>query len=270
MSAASDFEVSYPSGTNTLIPVMNATPQSGSSQPEECTLVNKYIGTSSPTFDGYSNSGACVGERVSSFRTLLKSANWMSTTAAIASTTSLIYVPFSIGVYNNSATLPNPDLSGDLYAALASCFGLTRGGVRVRYALETSATTSSKPDYSLISNYPATVFTQMTLNPIGVNLPPINTPSSNIVLTDYLTNKAIEIAVPQYDYHHSRASCDQMVNNSFPLPIGGFGQASSPVSLQTTFSVSATKIRIARSGADDLNFGQFISIPPFTGVVALN
>jgi len=269
VSGAPDIEFAFPSQANSLTPAFAVTPQMDMSpQPNGCQLVDTCIGGSSITHDNFANSAACIGERISSFRTYLKSASWMGPTATQGAATSYLnFLPYSIPSWYNSATTPSPSVSGDLYASLASCYAYSRGGVRVR-AFFTGINSATRPQFAY----------QYAVLPTGYALPlqatgaDFNTSSTianktlvNNVAFNYVQDLMIEVKTAQYELRHARANATCIVTPNINYVVGitsGAPKSGLSFFIPDTF----TGYQIARSGADDLNFGQFISIPPMVVV----
>lgn len=285
VSGAPDFEVAVPGSFTNRQMVYNAVPQCGepcaipqSGEVEnDCRIVDGYIGNSSVTFDNYSNAAAAVGERISSFRTLLKSASWVGYSALGPTTPSATTVyqnistlPFAIPITNNTSTTGFNSINGDLYSSIASCYGMSRGGVRVRYLLGglTQSTTTAVPVVPAV--FSATLSTAQattgavtdwsTANTIGIFNP---NAMSNTVLHNFVDDKIIELQVPQYHTLHSRPNAIHIAGTGFPYNITA-GAPTTNLQLTTYTKDRFASYILARSGADDLNFGQFISIPPLT------
>jgi hypothetical protein len=289
-----DFEVAVPNVNIANTPTYDITVQAGE-MPEieiqagprnDCETTNTCIGTSQINFDNYSNAAAAVGERISSFRTLLKSASWVTYGlggATIPSPTgiynAIATIPFSIPVWDSTAAAAgNNSFQSDLYASIASCFALSRGGVRIRYLLGglRNGTVNATPitaNFSSATSYVQALqgtsndwmvpFTQTGFAPQSIPC---------MVAHNVADDKCIEIQVPQYHVQHSRINAFHAIGPNFPYAIGTASPETNIILLTYTRDQFASALG-ARSGADDLNMGMFISIPPMaqvTQVTALN
>jgi len=268
-----DIEFAFPSTTRNLVPVFDATPQMGvTPETNECRLISTNIGNTMMVRDDFINSGACIGERISSFRTLLKSANWMSGSNTEATALSYCNIlPFAIQAYDNVSTNPNPSISGDLYGSLASCYGLSRGGVRLRL-LPVGATGQTGPDYMGYTYYNAgttLAMYGMAAADLNGNTGYINHPLLNNVAYNANSNAMMEFQIPQYDLRHSRANAAQLVNRNIPYVSASLDLGSKVAFTIYSDTATETSYNVARSGADDLNLGQFVSIPPMCTVAGI-
>lgn len=290
-----DIQFAVPGTNVALTPVLAAVPQANFefSQPipedppkeplvpqgarNDCEIVDTCIGTSTVTFDNHANASAAVGEKITSFRTLLKSASWMtyqqggvtSPLAANAPAYTLTALPFGLGVWYNTATgSSNNSVNADLYTSIASLYGLSRGGTRLRYliggivqrGIVTPATTPT--NYGCASTS-AIALTGTVTDIIAPGAATAFVPQAvpNLVLHNLVDDKIIEVQVPQYHTMHSRANAFHMVGPLVPYSVSS-GAPSTNLQLVTYTRDSFVTFAAARSGADDLNFGQFISVPP--------
>jgi hypothetical protein len=76
-------------------------------------------------------------------------------------------------------------------------------------------------------------------------------------------NRSIEVSVPQYTRTHSRVNWDNALNDSSPVTVSGanfFDQ--NIVQMSTPGATPGQAPYVFRGGADDCNFGLFVSIPP--------
>lgn len=271
VSGGPDIEFAFPKATNILTPVFHATPQMAEfyqAEPEmerlqisnACVLVNKTLGSSTLSNDKMSSASACIGERISSFRTLLKSTNWMTFTAGNnAAFNQLDIFPFSVQGFYDAATPVGPQLTNDLYTLLSGMYGLCRGGVRIRLLLPRTSTNviSNVPSLSYV--YPAATMPNIVIgstNSGAIFAPPL----SPIVLHNTSDDKIIELNVPQYLDVHSRAT-----STTFSPGSAAFTGEPLPA-VRVMLKDSWPALLIGRSGSDDCNFGQFISIPPLTNL----
>jgi hypothetical protein len=282
-SGGPDIEFAIPSRTNILLPVMAATPQCGefikatpesgvSVKPErnECRLIETCIGSSDVTFDNYANAGAVIGERISSFRTLLKSASLQGFSGVpntIPGQTYFNTIPFAIPIYFNGLTNPEPSSNGDIYSAIAGCYALGRGGVRVRLMVSgvTANPTRLQYGYTYQLTGDQTAYAYMGGND------DLSTAANQLsviplVFTNAIQDPLMEFQIPQYGMRHSRSHASSMVNQNLTYHTNPPGLAP-----KTAFAVhyldGITNAQWLRSGGDDLTFGQFVSIPPMTGVL---
>jgi len=244
------------------------------------------------------NEEACIGESITSFRTLLKQTNAIPATSSfsvVANTInstiySIVWLPFSWGMSYADSTpyFASSHNCPDLYARMSSIFALTRGGVRLGVTL-------SEPLVSAITNVP---FSQLyvespnsgTLATTAAALP-LGSDSWTSVATllksfeNVATNRYIEVQVPQYNKLHSRCTADiALCTDPSSGNVTGvntdFISSSSNVVVETiipnSLSTSAnpstsngSNVIYHRSGSDDANFGCFISIPVMSSTATL-
>lgn len=269
-----EFSVPIPAG---LTPGLKAVPQSGEITREVnvCNIVNANIGGSGPNEDDVVNSAMCIGEKVSSFRALVRHFNSLPQKglANLSNSVFHYFVPFGTPWWTFDVTISSaPHFCSDLYGTLSSIFLFSRGGVRLKglpiniaasdilikntmcYLVPLSRTTA---DILHISGGATTGLGGTTIN-AGLFS---NGPKVFARMSD---GQPWEITVPQYHRYHSRVNQDHItdaVNYTTARP-----------SLSTSFAVETQvlgatadgvpKIQMLRAGADDCNFGVFISIPP--------
>jgi len=278
VSGGPDIEFSIPISKASM-PAYNITPQSGKmmtglkKEPDACAIVNDNIGISQITSDHAANAAACVGEKITSFRTLLKSMNllnYFSDPTDVAKPFFQI-TPFAYPIYWNGASNPYPNTSGDLYTTLCGIYAFSRGGVRYKIFSEGS----KNQDYPAcaVSTYvgsatiPQHLLSSNSLVVGGTNFSSLRN-SGPQHYSHVAANLCTEIVAPQYHRYHSRANSDHASNANVPYVIGLKSTSSRNV---ITFArpgvVDSNKLVISRGGADDVNFGVFVSIgPQMTGV----
>lgn len=280
-SAGPDFELAIPQ-SRSCQPVLNATPESGSFSPDEirndCAIDSTVIGSGSITTGNSLVAEACVGEKITSFRTLLQSMNALyditNAPAAIVRKNVHIYPFFANTTPLNTGNLA-PVQTGDLYSALSGIFALARGGVRIKaLAQRTSATDyppvvtgqvsgtwdNTAPGFASVWNYGST--TTNGLNPPGVGSTlnsMSNSLSGPVHFPHLYTNGCVELRVPSYSRFHSRTCCDMMtaaygvrsITSNYVLDISQYNDASN-------------LMIVSRGAAEDTNFGCFVSIMPMS------
>lgn len=284
VSGGPDMEFSVPRSWANL-PVMSATPQSGSFMTapmpgaSECALVNSTIGGTQIKSDNSVNAAACIGEKISSFRTLLKAMNYLPylvsepslTTSVPVAGTPLKYlqiVPFGTPVYSNTATNNYPVVVGDLYSALSGCYAMSRGSVRLKIFGSSTAANDLAPTLISTQAYAESVsYTDMVA--MTNSLPDVGA-NANILriagpqqFNHVFANFGTETVVPQYHRYHSRATQDHYCGPSQNYSFGGKTLTNRTV--LTYFypgQAAIPRTYLARGGGDDCNFGLFVSIPP--------
>lgn len=254
-------------------------PQSGSafSSVEQSTNVcsnqDSTLGATTIKPDFSINALNCVGEKISSVRTLLKLPCFATNTGTYTPANYLLVTPFIITtgtVFSTTNTLPSQ--VGDLYSNFASCYTFSRGGVRIKF-LDNVAVTATQPGLiALYTNQP--VFTGMLSNLAVYNTAAPNgqtytTTRNNMPVVYYKPGYSGEVQVPQYGRYHSRANASCIGNNLRNYD-DSFGAAPRVYLVRQTYPLSTVDTHVLRSGSDDLNFGSFISIPPMITTLAFN
>lgn len=277
VAAGPDIEFAFPI-PNYLTPALNAVPQSGEISRQEprndCSIVNASIGGTTLTENDIVNAGLCIGEKVSSFRTLLRHFNALPGTAALASSSYKNIIPFAFPTWkSDTVTAVAPSSIADLYGQLASCFLFSRGGVRLKGVLmnDTDATQKARlvmlylsPRSRTSANLP-NVFDSPGTTLISLNANAGEYSNGPKVLARLADSQPIEVSVPQYNNYHSRLNTEHSVSVSDPYNAGKqYINTPWAVDVQPlgVAAYNAYRVQWFRAGADDCNMGTFISIPP--------
>jgi hypothetical protein len=280
-----DIEFSVPLGLAN-VPVQNVVGQMGdinepTNDDNVCSIVNTTIGNAVITHDkSRISSSICVGESITSFRTLLKMTNILAYTSQTAAGTSkyLTVVPFAASPYWSQATLVKPLIVPDLYSTLMTIFCYSRGGVRLKFLDNLSVNASLVvPPVTYIVPTGSTTYNDMVLNSTldsgGQSDFTFRTCAPQ-VFHQLTQNLASECSVPQYLPFHSRVNSEHYMTVSYALNTANRSSLGTRYAVCHTTGVanSAYLTQVCRAGADDCNFGCFISIPPMTflGSVAQN
>jgi len=249
------------------------TPQSGnvfsstSIGTNVCSNTNSTIGGSLVKSDNSLNALNCVGEKITSLRSLLKLPVMAINTAAVTPTNFINIVPFAIQCGNVFTTVNTLPLQvGDIYSNFASCFVYSRGGVRLKF-VDNVAVTATQPAlvslYTLISVVTKSAYIKYSTT--NWNGSTFNTVRNNMPIVYYKPGYSGEVQVPQYFRYHSRANMDCVVDPTYvSYDDSGVGLAPRIGITRQTFPLAAVDTNVLRSGSDDLNFGSFISIPPMS------
>jgi len=240
-------------------------------QADNCELVQGTLGAATIRSDDGVASLACVGESVTSFRTLLKQVNISPYDTVIVPPANVFITvaPFATDVYTAVGAIDvAPNVVGDLYSVLSSCYCFSRGGVRIKF-IETLSATQNNAYVSYIApvlpNGVAPLsLVQYSATPPSGNVNYADRTSSAQVFHNTKNNLASELQVPQYHKWHSRICSEHMVGPGGTSPV----YSSASPSLATRVYVlhhspdGPIQSIICRSAADDTNFGLFISVPP--------
>jgi hypothetical protein len=234
-----------------------------------CRIEDTTIGCSTASDDKSLNAAACIGEKITSFRTLLKSTSLLNYILPPDASKFLLIRPYFASVYFNSLTNPFPYQIGDLYSTLSMIFGMSRGGVRLKVLTDASKNLA----------YPSVAYLESLQSTDTFNATSVWYPSATaagggtntinrfngvpLTMCHTHANYCSEFAVPQYSKFHSRATFDTMVNENLPnivsdTTLGDRNVVTFFIPGQTTIDSPL----VFRGGSDDANFGVFISIPP--------
>lgn len=235
----------------------------------ETAAIAKMIGAASEPKFQLDTAQLCIGERITSFRQLLKRFSGLYC-GTLGANYYLSIFPFGVPTLGTVATTDSFTIMGDLYAELANIFMFSRGGVRLKIFPNNDANyrvgvTISKAAYldgatQMIQTNASSLATSSNSSVITL------TSKSNYAFTDITDNGAIEIDVPQYYINKSRNNAEHVIAVSQPystdyatdLGISCFATSQIGAKLNTVFSVPD----VYRAGSDDCNFGLFVSIPP--------
>lgn len=209
----------------------------------------------------------CVGEVVTSLRSLLKRGGIMGYTRETSATTqNLTVLPYA-WTYTTTSPPAETEVVFDMFGILSSIYCLQRGGVRHRI---------------MTSDATGDIFA--SLRPVGADQPNAtqifdieNTNSQTYM--DSCSNSQIAfqmkslggigVNIPYYHYTHSSPCAAQAIGTgaaySFSQKTGA-----NTVRIQYQFKggLNFRLNPIYRSGADDCNFGGFVSIPLMSRTVA--
>jgi hypothetical protein len=236
-----------------------------------CSIVNTTIGDAVITGDkSRVSSSICVGESITSFRTLLKMTNFLPNTNNVAvGTSKFLYVlPYSFSPYWSQAVLVKPLTVCDLYGTLSSIYCYSRGGVRIKFLdnLTVNAALTVPPVTYLTSTSTFSyndVVTNGSVDSSGNGDYSARTCSPQ-VFHQLTQNLASECSVPQYLPFHSRVNSEHSMTVNYAMTPATRSSLATRIILTHTTGVAASAYltQVARAGADDCNFGCFISIPP--------
>jgi len=269
VSGGKDFEVAIPASGGSYTPCVGLTPQAGN----VCEIVNDTIGSTSSHPAGVVMAELCVGEKIVSFRSLLKAYHPLCSASARAAAATESLVPFAISLnYYSGAAWTLAEDNGDLYTTVGSLFLYHRGGVRFKKVISTSGVYLTQS----LSATSTTASGLIRRNAADYNgSQKVNPTLGRFQITDGAREKVIEISVPQYLPKHSRviydSTCGAINSYYYNYDNNGLGSnqyvVTAIMNAQNVVSSSTFNTANFRAGADDLQFGGFISIPPMVAVV---
>jgi len=268
-----DAEFAVPKKNN-LQYVMGIAPQSGdpysNTESNVCANYRGNIGSSLIPSDECSNSLFCVGERISSLRTLMKLPNPFPFIVAPTGNPYFNLIPFylSYRYYNTVPAYVEPTLHSDLYTLISSLYLYVRGGVRIKY-LDISPVTTSEPFVVYLGTGMnagmSTVGAQFTTSDGSGDFS--NVSRNGLPSFYYKAGYSGEVQVPAYGRNHSRLVTDCLSTSVFGYNILPTSSAPDVFISRTTVPTTTTLASVLRSASDDANCGVFLAVPPVSGSV---
>lgn len=262
ISGGADLEYAQPAPTN-YYPYLPSAPQSSNGGQFACDKVEEVIGTAIPDSDETITSALAIGEKMTSYRQLLKRFEMRGRVAALAANTYYIVIPYGMGIVNGNGTAGTPSYpqtSPDAFTRIGVMYGLARGSVRVKLLDLKPAGQGSLIAYA--ANNVSTVsyeYTAITVdnNGQGGPVPMAGNPVAYITLNDGLTG---EVQTPMYTNNYAYPICDTIITNNHSYSASGTAPS---VALNFTNSSAAGNAPMyMRSIGDDFSFGYFISTVP--------
>jgi hypothetical protein len=238
-----------------------------------CSNLNTTIGSALVQADNSLNALHCIGEKISSFRALLKLPHQLVFVVAPTAAAYLNVIPYAFNTGNVSGAVNTaPAISSDLYARLASCYVYSRGGVRLKFVDNAAVTIPTPLSVWFDSRTP----TSATLRTNGVQWAAANsggsanaTDRNNMPTLFYRAGYSGEIQVPQYHRFHSRLNSDCYNNLNTQYVAQGTSLAPRVFVTRSSLPSATVDTAIYRSISDDGNFGSFISVPPMLAVTVV-
>lgn len=230
-------------------------------------LESDTVGGTHAEDTAFAKDSYCVGERIDSLRSLLKRGSNIGWTNDASETTRNVVIPPFAWVYNQPTEVDSPSgVTTDIYTHLSSMYALQRGGVRVRVMTnEVGGIIGAflRRQISFVGIF--TKFFFITTN--GLDLF-IKAMVNRQVAVSMGNLGGIGVQVPYYHNLPSSASIDQGIATTRPYPTSHH-KSNNKNLLELQFSVAQNLkyTPIYRSGADDCNFGAFVSTVP---ILALN
>jgi hypothetical protein len=274
IAAGPDIEFAFPTASNYSY-YSGITPQSGSAFSSTqigsnvCSNLNSTIGSAIVTPDSDLNALNCIGEKITSLRSLLKLPDMLVPTISptAAFTESVLPYAISSGTVVTTTNL-QPSYANDLYARFACCYVYSRGGVRLKF-VDNQPVTATEPNFISITSstglaaFKESVVTMNAASPTGTLFLSSRNNTPNMY---YKSGYSGEVQVPQYSLLHSRVNSDCVANATDPYNNLGNGLAPPIFVFKGTLPSSSNYSYVLRSLSDDGNFGGFISVPPMLSV----
>lgn len=280
-----DFEVAIPR-TFGQVPTMFV-PQSG----DVSTLFSQTIGCSEVTSNPNMSSATSVGDKISSFRSMLRRYYPLVFSSNDAATGQLMNVRFfsmnvdTIGIEGIGVVTTRG--MPDYLSIIGSCYGMFRGGVRVRNVVNSAISTNAKPTAaSIMKTFTAEITSTANSNFYNwffvTGSDNTQTPhNSHVHLQDLRNNSIVTTEVPQYSKYYARSVCD-VINDTLVANTNRMNDSINssctqtrlffvaPVSSETGIvSANGRNLHnLFRALADDGDFSVFISVPPMVNLTS--
>ena len=279
VAGGDDIEFAVPSRMDVSIkPIV---PQSGLLNEDR--LVRTTVGSSTVSANPIALSSTCIGEKVSSFRTLLK--RFIPLRLSQVGEGSTIDFNGREAVLKPDALLaidPSPTgtyVYSDMYSIIGSCYALIGGGIRIRDIIDLGLATSNanSSNTSLYCYMEPITGGNNLLTPIQSISSLLG--SSNSVpcfYQNFLQNNCVTAEVPQYTTTFARSKSDIITYQGASNLLYGYNDSADSscshlnVSFVLPYSYSSSVLsedgfnvhNLFRSASDDCNFSCFISVPP--------
>jgi len=299
VSGGVDFEVSIPSAVDFTPSLFS--PQSGFDK-SDSKIISATIGNSVVSSDSLISTSLCIGEKITSFRPFLRRFTPVSQsegTAFISTPYSLNNIEINLVPDAIIATQAAPVASqfrADAYSIIASCYCLSRGGVRIRdvidYGMFNKVIDTSYDQLSAMVNLgmKTNVTTTLITGAPGDHTKIVVYGSSGVtpdtgnirplVIQNTVLNNSLTVEIPQYTFGYARCIADTIIYEGNGVSqryqyLGGAHTSGSRAMLRvnlprilepfinTSVDQNAyTLHNLYRAAADDASFSTFISVPP--------
>jgi hypothetical protein len=254
-----DFQVNIPRN-HSMVPVIPTAPQmSFRTKGNDHAIVTEELGNSSNPDVTLLESRVCIGEQIMSFNSLLKKAEIFLSYTPTALLPTLAVDPFSTPVSLNlsgAIVSGEPGSFADNYTVICQCYGMVRGGVRIRSIPTTNSSTSLTPVTSFLGYNTSGTYNGSSL----LNLTYSNNSHYLNVTQNQIYTGGSEIQIPQYLQTHSRVVMHQHYSNTIENRIWLRSAQASHVLLYINTSEPLSSV-LKRQVADDFQLGFFIGVP---------
>lgn len=266
VSGGTDMEFAYPNIT-AQTPTYDVVPQMGDRVRNDCAVDSANLALSTH-IDDIEASSKCIGERIRSFRSLLRA--YSAVVPRVAETAAKFWTIESFNVPVTTTTTPSPYVS-DLFGTLHGVFLYSRGGVRWLLIDQDAATAPTQTGVVLVTR--STTSGQQGLVGSSATLPssPPNRAINGLkVLSRNVGNSPIQLTATALCMYPTRLCNLQMASSQ--ASIATDASLASTIATgdlfivgPTSASSTATRTYVKfRAGADDCDFSHFISIVPMT------
>jgi hypothetical protein len=269
MYAGPDMEFAYPSGMS-MTPYVGLTPQMGERMiRNDCQLDGAPLALYTPE-DQIEASSKCVGERIRSFRSLLKAYQPMLPVAAETAAKYWLVKPFLVPVATSTTA---QEYDADLYGSLHGLYLYVRGGVRIMFFDQDAATLPVQSGLVTVNRNIDNAANPSLIGSLATLTQSIQSLGANAlkVLGANNSNQPVQVSVPQLSAYFGRL-CNSQMYSKQTLPTNFTLDPSDPAYLgnvdvltigPTSNSATQTRTYVKyRAAADDCDFAGFISVMP--------
>lgn len=266
VSGAEDLEFAQPAAPVWQV-CAQYVPQAGGNT---CLIVAEDIGHSTVGNTGAA-AKACIGERITSFRQLVKRFSLWSKPATLnysTTTTALSVWPYSnqVASIGSGLVYNAPRQPGDLITAISSCFALMRGSMRLKFVDPTTNVMSKV----FISSYATDVNMSVATNSQWAASNDVAFWQPNRSQAFFRTDigGVPEVETPFYNRYHSIAIADTLACDKATVPAllyTGLGTVPRTQFNYYTPNIPASDPFIYRAAGEDFSLGLFVSVPPVVG-----
>lgn len=263
VSGCDDLEFAQPNAPSWQ-PCVQYVPQAGGNT---CLIVSEDIGGSHNKMEALA-ARACIGERITSFRQMIKRFaifKKIAGTGYTAASKRFLFTPFinQVCMIGSSAVVTKPTNPGDLITMVSMCYAIQRGSVRFKI-IDTSSTQMTKTMTSSFS-------TAVNTGAFGIGAwdtvdDSVNwTPNRSQAFFRSDIGGCVEVEFPYYNRFHSTAVADTMSIDATTVPqitYTGLGTAPRVQGSHYAFVAPTPDPLMFRAAGEDFSLGLFVSVPP--------
>lgn len=260
VSGGPDLTFAVPNRTN-MMPVLPISLQSGVSP--DCEIISTTVGTTQlNTVSPLTYCEISTGEAMTSLRQYLKRGSFVQQ-GVEPSVTALTIYPFATTYLLGTAGAPTGTAITDPYNLISSLYCLSRGGMRISGFSSTGASTGFK--FVSIQRAVSGATVSALLNTFTASASQFNWDANCTGIAPVLLNQGgWSVQVPQQTRGHSRSTWANSFYSSTPFTTTDNG--CDTTYLETRQNGVGVADYIYRAGADDINLGGFVSIPPLVNI----
>lgn len=208
----------------------------------------------------------CIGERIMSFRQLIKRYNPIVIAFPGAINSYFIAYPYTIftAVITAAPVIDLAECQPDIYSTVGLCYALARGGIRYKWFdgsdEQRSFTVTNLPWGTLEGNQGTKNFTYQaaTTSAIGGLGNGVNNYLNHTSVTG-----GLEVEYPYYHRTFAHPVSD-VLNNAGVDVVYAYGNTAPRNLTQISWSSNPTSFGALRAAAEDASFSVFVSVPTFT------